>query len=272
MSWDIGLLGFCLVSSLIALGMAFYVLRADQVEALNQKEEEAKQTKQEADRESERFEAARQALRTMIGEIHAGKNELSTHTDAASISLNQTVAMLRNTIQATEEARALAIAVVDKAEIITRETDSKAMRISEITSWIDGIAFQTNTLALNAAIEAARAGEHGRGFAVVADELGRLAQRSLEATQSIKILLSEIGGQVSDTNLSGVEGSPTMEGLVASAHRMAELVAEVSAATEIQNNAIEAVSAAINEMEKVAQQNAATLEQSVRAYEVLQRQ
>ena len=252
--------------------MAIFVLRADQVETLNKKEEEAKQTKRETDMESAKFEAARQALFTMIGAIHAGKKEISTRTDSASISLNQAMTMIRNTVQATDEAKALAWAVVDKSEIISRETDSKAKRISEITSWIDGIAIQTNTLALNAAIEAARAGEAGRGFAVVADEVGKLAKRSLDATQSIKTLIGEIGYQVSDANLSDAEGGSTMKGLVASAHRMAELAAKVSAATEIQKYAIGAASAAIREMEKVTQQNAASLEQSVQAYEALQRQ
>ncbi|WP_235894073.1 methyl-accepting chemotaxis protein, partial [Oceanidesulfovibrio indonesiensis] len=37
-------------------------------------------------------------------------------------------------------------------------------KIGDITSVIDGIAFQTNILALNASVEAARAGDHGRGF------------------------------------------------------------------------------------------------------------
>ncbi|MFP3757976.1 methyl-accepting chemotaxis protein, partial [Cupriavidus sp. SIMBA_020] len=74
-------------------------------------------------------------------------------------------------------------------------------QISEITSVIEGIAFQTNILALNAAVEAARAGEQGKGFAVVASEVRSLAQRSATAAKAINTLIS----QSAETVRQGVE-------------------------------------------------------------------
>ncbi len=74
----------------------------------------------------------------------------------------------------------------------SRLLDQNSKEITEVTTFIAGVADKTNLLALNAAIEAARAGEAGRGFAVVADEVRNLAVDTKEATDNITRIIKQI--------------------------------------------------------------------------------
>jgi methyl-accepting chemotaxis protein len=96
---------------------------------------------------------------------------------------------------------------------------------------IEGIAFQTNILALNAAVEAARAGEQGRGFAVVAGEVRTLAQRSAAAAKEIKDLIGASEDRVNTGSKLVDEAGRTMNEVVQSVKRVADLMGEISAAS-----------------------------------------
>ncbi len=81
---------------------------------------------------------------------------------------------------------------IDLMRDSTQSLNHASKEITEVTSFIAGVADKTNLLALNAAIEAARAGEAGRGFAVVADEVRKLAVDTKEATDNISRIIKKL--------------------------------------------------------------------------------
>jgi len=101
-------------------------------------------------------------------EIAAGNLDLSARTEQQAASLEQTAASmeeLTSTVkQNTESARQASVLAVDASEIADRgnqvvermvgtmnNISTSSTKIAEITTLIEGIAFQTNILALNAA-------------------------------------------------------------------------------------------------------------------------
>ena len=143
-------------------------------------------------------------------------------------------------------------------------------KISDITSVIDGIAFQTNILALNAAVEAARAGEQGRGFAVVASEVRNLAQRSASAAKEIKELIGDSVSKVDAGTRLVDQAGATMEEILQSVRRVAGIMGEISVASAEQSSGIEQIHQAISQMDQVTQQNAALVEEAASAATSLQ--
>jgi methyl-accepting chemotaxis protein-1 (serine sensor receptor) len=215
-------------------------------------------------------------------EIASGNMDLSARTENQAASLEETASSmeeLTSTVQQNadnaRQANALALkasgvaskggqVVGDVVHTMNSIKDS-SKKIVDIIGVIDGIAFQTNILALNAAVEAARAGEQGRGFAVVATEVRNLAQRSASAAKEIKELINDSVTKVDAGSRLVDDAGNTMEEIVLSIKGVADIMAEITAASSEQSDGISQVNIAITKMDEAVQQNAALVEEAAAA-------
>lgn len=232
---------------------------------------------------------AAETINTAAKEIAQGNSDLSRRTEEQAASLEKTASSmdeLSSTVKQNadnaKQANQLAITASDIAvkggeavgEVVNTMSaiNDSARKIEDIISVIDGIAFQTNILALNAAVEAARAGEQGRGFAVVAGEVRSLAQRSASAAKEIKELITDSVNKTTEGTKQVEAAGATMQEIVSSVKHVADIIAEISAASQEQSAGITQVNEAIIRMDDTTQQNTALVEQAAAAAESLMEQ
>jgi len=233
--------------------------------------------------------AGTEAISTASGEIASGNLDLSARTESQASSLEQTastVEQLTDTVkQNADNARQANQLVVSASDVALKggqvvgqvvatmgSIKDSSRKIVDIIGVIDSIAFQTNILALNAAVEAARAGEQGRGFAVVATEVRNLAQRSASAAKEIKTLIADSVDKVDAGSRLVDDAGSTMNEIVTSVKQVADIMSEITAASQEQSNGIEQVNEAIGQMDEMTQQNAALVEQAAAAAQSMQDQ
>ncbi|MBV2163293.1 MAG: MCP four helix bundle domain-containing protein [Comamonas sp.] len=229
------------------------------------------------------------SIATAAAQIATGNLDLSSRTEEQASALEETTAAMQElsgTVtqnydsgkQAAALAESAAQVAVRGGEVVaevvhTMEAiNTSSRKIADIIGIIDSIAFQTNILALNAAVEAARAGEQGRGFAVVASEVRALAGRSADAAREIKGLIGESVGNVTSGSTQVEKAGSTMDEIVVSVRRVADIMGEISEASQDQSMGIAQINQAMQQMDQVTQQNAALVEEAAAAAQSMQAQ
>ncbi|MCJ2164479.1 MULTISPECIES: methyl-accepting chemotaxis protein [unclassified Pseudodesulfovibrio] len=189
--------------------------------------------------------------------LSQGATQQAAALEEVSSSMEEMAANIRANAENARTTESIATKASENARVggvAVNETVSAMQEIAEKISIVEEIARQTNLLALNAAIEAARAGEHGKGFAVVAAEVRKLAERSGHAAAEIS--------ELSSTSVEvAVKAGDLLRDMVPDIEKTAELIQEITVASNEQNTGAEQINAALQQLDQVVQQNAAASEE-----------
>ncbi|SFA87989.1 methyl-accepting chemotaxis protein [Poseidonocella pacifica] len=219
------------------------------------------------------------SVETDVRSISETTTNLSDQTESQSSSLQSTSSSIDALTTAVQHAAAQAREanekvrfarqsandgerIVGDAVAAMRGIEEASQQISQVTSLIDDIAFQTSLLALNAGVEAARAGEAGKSFAVVASEVRDLALRSSDAAREIGTLIAQSDAQVKN-GVSQVERTgEALEGIIANVADIATLIDGVQSSAETQSTGISAINETVSQIGSATQHIVAVFEET----------
>jgi methyl-accepting chemotaxis protein len=165
--------------------------------------------------------ASASEMATAVTETTTTVEEVRQTAEVASQKAKSVSESAHKAAQISQNGKKSADESIEGMQRIRREMEAIAdsmMRLSEqtqaigqIIATVDDLAVQSNLLAVNASIEAAKAGEQGKGFAVVAQEVRSLAEQSRQATNQVRIILSDVQKATGAAVMATEQGSKAVE-------------------------------------------------------------
>ena len=218
-------------------------------------------------------------MSSAVEEMAASMSQVSRNAESSAEAARRALEMAENgdrSVRDTSEAMSRIDDAVQQTAEKMRLLGKRSSEISEIIDLIDEIASQTNLLALNAAIEAAHAGEAGLGFSVVAEEIRKLAERSARATRDVGNLIKAIQSETTEAvaamengmnevkggNLLAEQASRALQDISNVVRRSAELIEEISAASEEQARVTSNVAGAMQTISSITLETSAGAQQT----------
>jgi methyl-accepting chemotaxis protein len=215
---------------------------------------------------------------TTVEEIRQTAQMASQKAKAVADNSQKAVQISHGGRKSTEDAAAGMNRIRTQMEAIA----SSMMRLSEqsqtigqIIATVEDLAAQSNLLAVNAAIEAAKAGEQGKGFGVVAQEVKSLAEQSRQATDRVRVILSDIQKATTAAVMATEQGTKAVEAggkqtetagdaiqaLMGSVTEAAQAATQIAASSQQQLVGMDQVAGAMENIKQASTQNVASAKQ-----------